>query len=145
MTGYGDEEIAGRGADLLDSPQHDPAFYRHVREIAARQGRFSGEMWQRRKDGEEFLCAIETSVVQEAEGEPPLYVAVLTDITQQKRAEQELRYLANFDTLTNLPNRTLLSERLRSEEHTSELQSLMRISYAVFCLKKKKNKRTEHP
>src|SRR3546814_759346 len=112
MTGYGDEEIAGRGADLLDSPQHDPAFYRHVREIAARQGRFSGEMWQRRKDGEEFLCAIETSVVQEAEGEPPLYVAVLTDITQQKRAEQELRYLANFDTLTNLPNRTLLSERL---------------------------------
>src|SRR3546814_9342263 len=100
-------------------------------------------MWQRRKDGEEFLCAIETSVVQEAEGEPPLYVAVLTDITQQKRAEQELRYLANFDTLTNLPNRTLLSERLsraivrRSEEHTSELQSLMRISYAVFCLKQK--------
>ena len=112
MTGYGDEEIAGRGADLLDSPQHDPAFYRHVREIAARQGRFSGEMWQRRKDGEEFLCAIETSLVQEAEGEPPLYVAVLADITQQKRAEQELRYLANFDTLTNLPNRTLLSERL---------------------------------
>lgn len=112
MTGYADEEISGRGADLLDSPQHDPAFYRHVREIAARQGRFSGEMWQRRKDGEEFLCAIETSVVQEAEGEPPLYVAVLSDITQQKRAEQELRYLANFDTLTNLPNRTLLSERL---------------------------------
>src|SRR3546814_3652749 len=69
-------------------------------------------MWQRRKDGEEFLCAIETSVVQEAEGEPPLYVAVLTDITQQKRVEQELRYLANFDTLTNLPNRTLLSARL---------------------------------
>ena len=112
MTGYGDEEIAGRSADLLDSPQHDSAFYRHVREIAARQGPFSGEMWQRRKDGEEFLCAIETSLVQEAEGEPPLYVAVLTDITQQKRAEQELRYLANFDTLTNLPNRTLLSERL---------------------------------
>ncbi len=112
MTGYEDEQVIGRGADLLDSPQHDPAFYRHVRDIATRQGRFSGEMWQRRKDGEEFLCAIETSVVQEAEGEPPLYVAVLSDITQQKRAEQELRYLANFDTLTNLPNRTLLSERL---------------------------------
>ncbi|MGO4781529.1 diguanylate cyclase, partial [Lysobacter sp. 2RAB21] len=40
------------------------------------------------------------------------YVAVLTDITDQKRAEQELRYLANYDTLTSLPNRTLLSERL---------------------------------
>jgi diguanylate cyclase (GGDEF)-like protein/PAS domain S-box-containing protein len=112
MTGYGDAEVVGRGAELLDSNQHDPAFYRHIRDIATRQGRFSGEMWQRRKDGEEFLCAIETSVVQEAEGKQALYVAVLTDITQQKRAEQELRYLANFDTLTNLPNRTLLSERL---------------------------------
>jgi len=112
MTGYEDGEVAGRSADLLDSSQHDPAFYRHVRDIAIRQGRFSGEMWQRRKDGEEFLCAIETSTVQEIEGEPPLYVAVLSDITQQKRAEQELRYLANFDTLTNLPNRSLLSERL---------------------------------
>src|SRR5690606_12829695 len=83
MTGYEDGEVAGRSADLLDSSQHDPAFYRHVRDIALRQGRFSGEMWQRRKDGEEFLCAIETSTVQEIEGEPPLYVAVLSDITQQ--------------------------------------------------------------
>ncbi len=112
MTGYADSEVIGHGASLLDSHQHDPAFYRHIREIATRQGRFSGEMWQRRKDGKEFLCAIETSMVQESESEPPLYVAVLSDITQQKRAEQELRYLANFDTLTNLPNRTLLSERL---------------------------------
>lgn len=112
MTGYGDDEIIGRGADLLDSSQHDPAFYRYIRDIIAQQGRYSGEMWQRRKDGEEFLCAIESSVVQEGEDEPPFHIAVLTDITQQKRAEQELRYLANFDTLTNLPNRTLLSERL---------------------------------
>src|SRR3546814_3885640 len=37
------------------------------------------------------------------------------------------------------------TNNLRSEEHTSELQSLMRISYAVFCLKKKKTKITEQP
>jgi len=112
MTGYGDNEVVGRGAELLDSTQHDPAFYRHIRDIVNRQGRFSGEMWQRRKDGEEFLCAIEASVVQEPDNEQSFHVAVLSDITQQKRTEQELRYLANFDTLTNLPNRTLLSERL---------------------------------
>jgi diguanylate cyclase (GGDEF)-like protein/PAS domain S-box-containing protein len=112
MTGYGDNEVVGRGAELLDSTQHDPAFYRHIRDIVNRQGRFSGEMWQRRKDGEEFLCAIEASVVQESDNEQSFHVAVLSDITQQKRTEQELRYLANFDTLTNLPNRTLLSERL---------------------------------
>ena len=112
MTGYGADEVVGRNADILDSSQHDPAFYRHIREIIARQGRFSGEMWQRRKDGEEFLCSIETSLVQESDDQQSFHVAVLSDITQQKRTEHELRYLANFDTLTNLPNRTLLSERL---------------------------------
>jgi len=112
ITGYSGDEVIGRGADMLDSSQHDPAFYRHIRDIVRRQGRFSGEMWQRRKDGEEFLCSVEASMVQEPDGDHQLQVCVLTDITQQKRAEQELRYLANFDTLTNLPNRTLLSERL---------------------------------
>jgi diguanylate cyclase (GGDEF)-like protein/PAS domain S-box-containing protein len=112
MSGYGESEVIGRGAELLDSSQHDPAFYRHIREIVVRQGRFSGEMWQRRKDGEEFLCAIEAGAVVGTGDGQQLYVCVLSDITQQKRAEQELRYLANFDTLTNLPNRALLAERL---------------------------------
>ena len=112
MTGYQEGDIIGRNASLLDSAQHDSAFYQHIREQIARAGRWSGEIWQRRKDGEEFLCAIESSSVYDSNGELILHVAVLNDITQQKRAEQELRYLANFDTLTNLPNRSLLSDRL---------------------------------
>jgi diguanylate cyclase (GGDEF)-like protein/PAS domain S-box-containing protein len=112
MAGYSEAEVIGRGAELLDSSQHDPAFYRHIREIVVREGRYSGEMWQRRKDGEEFLCAIESSQVVGTSDGQQLYVFVLSDITHQKRAEQELRYLANFDTLTNLPNRALLAERL---------------------------------
>jgi diguanylate cyclase (GGDEF)-like protein/PAS domain S-box-containing protein len=112
MTGYGDVEVIGRNASLLDSPQHDPAFYRAIREQLRLHGRWSGEMWQQRKDGDEFLCAYECSAVLDSNGQHALYVVVLSDITDQKRAEQELRYLANFDTLTNLPNRTLLSERL---------------------------------
>ena len=112
MTGYGDVEVIGRNSSELDSTQHDPIFYREIREQLQRLGHWSGEMWQQRKDGEEFLCAYECSAVLDGNGRHALYVAVLNDITDQKRAEQELRYLANFDTLTNLPNRTLLSERL---------------------------------
>ncbi|MGH8032073.1 MAG: putative bifunctional diguanylate cyclase/phosphodiesterase [Luteimonas sp.] len=112
ITGYQQADVVGRSAALLDSSQHDPAFYAHVRALLARQGRFSGEMWQRRSDGEEFLCSIEANAVFDIDSEQQFYVAVLSDITQQKRAEQELRYLANFDALTNLPNRTLMSERL---------------------------------
>ena len=112
MTGYQQSEVVGRPTDLLDSGRHDPRFYANWRSELKRHGRWSGEMWQRRKDGEEFLCWLQSSAVLDASGEPVHYVAVLTDITDQKRAEQELRYLANYDTLTGLPNRALLSERL---------------------------------
>jgi len=112
ISGYGDAEVLGRSGSLLDSAQHDPEFYRQVRAELERNGRWSGEMWQQRKDGEEFLCWIESSIVLDAGGQRSHYVAVFTDITDKKRAEQELRYLANYDTLTSLPNRALLSERL---------------------------------
>jgi diguanylate cyclase (GGDEF)-like protein/PAS domain S-box-containing protein len=112
ISGYGDAEVLGRSGSLLDSAQHDPDFYRQVRAELERNGRWSGEMWQQRKDGEEFLCWIESSIVLDAGGQRSHYVAVFTDITDKKRAEQELRYLANYDTLTSLPNRALLSERL---------------------------------
>lgn len=112
ISGYSDSEVIGRSASLLDSAQHDPDFYRQTRAEVERNGRWSGEMWQQRKDGEEFLCWIESSAVLDAGGQRSHYVAVFTDITDKKRAEQELRYLANYDTLTSLPNRALLSERL---------------------------------
>ncbi|HEY0502601.1 MAG TPA: EAL domain-containing protein, partial [Lysobacter sp.] len=112
MTGYADAEVIGRPTRLLDSDQHDPAFYQHVRGELRRNGRWSGEIWQQRKNGDEFLCWFQASEVLDAGGQHGHYVAVLSDITDQKRAEQELRYLANYDTLTSLPNRALLSERL---------------------------------
>ena len=112
ITGYSDAEVIGRPTSLLDSSQHDPEFYRGMRDELERHGRWSGEMWQQRKDGDEFLCWIETTVVLDNSAQRGHYVTVLTDITDKKRAEQELRYLANYDTLTSLPNRALLSERL---------------------------------
>ncbi len=111
-TGYSEREVIGQSASLLDSTQHDVAFYNRVRQKLVTESHWAGEMWQRRKNGQEFLCSIESSATEGIYGEHRLYIAVITDITQQKRAEQELRYLANFDTLTNLPNRAMLSERL---------------------------------
>ena len=112
ISGYSDMEVIGQPVTLLDSSQHDEAFFEHMRADLHRDGRWSGEVWKVRKDGEEILCKIETNVVPDASGQRRLYVMVLNDITEQKRAEQELRYLANYDTLTSLPNRSLLSERL---------------------------------
>jgi diguanylate cyclase (GGDEF)-like protein/PAS domain S-box-containing protein len=112
ITGYSEDEIIGQPVNMLDSDQHDEAFFDRMEAELQQNGRWSGEIWKVRKDGEEILCRIETNVVPDASGERQLYVQVLTDITEQKRAEQELRYLANYDTLTSLPNRSLLSELL---------------------------------
>ncbi|KAF1712636.1 GGDEF domain-containing protein [Pseudoxanthomonas kalamensis DSM 18571] len=112
ITGYEEEEVIGHPLGMLDSGQHGAEFLAQVRENLSREGRWSGELWKVRKDGEEILCKVEKNAVPDASGQRSLYVLVLNDITEQKRAEQELRYLANYDTLTSLPNRSLLSERL---------------------------------
>jgi diguanylate cyclase (GGDEF)-like protein/PAS domain S-box-containing protein len=112
ITGYSEEEVVGQNPGLLDSSQHSQEFYRRVREVLVRTGHWAGEMWQKRKDDEEFLGWIELSEVRDSQGARNHFVAVVNDITDKKRAEQELRYLANYDSLTGLPNRALLSERL---------------------------------
>ncbi|HEX7369287.1 MAG TPA: EAL domain-containing protein [Rhodanobacteraceae bacterium] len=112
MTGYAEHEVLGRDATLLNGSRHAPDSYKHVRQALAETGHWRGELWQRRKDGEEFLCWVELNEVCDASGQRTHMIAVMTDITDRKRAEQELRYLANYDTLTGLPNRALLGERL---------------------------------
>ena len=112
MSGYELADVVGKDASLTNSDQHDAAFYEQSRQAMGEQGHWSGEMWQKRKDGREFLCAVQTTEIREPGSERRLYVLVATDITDRRRIEQELRYLANYDTLTNLPNRTLLAERL---------------------------------
>ncbi len=112
MTGYAEHEVLGRDASILNGSRHAPDSYTHLRQVLAESGHWRGELWQRRKDGEEFLCWVELNEVCDAAGTRTHMIGVLTDITDRKRAEQELRYLANYDTLTGLPNRALLGERL---------------------------------
>jgi len=112
VSGYAEGELIGKSTSLLDNVRHDADFYRGMRDSLMAEGHWAGEMWQKRKDGSEFLSGVECNVIRDATGEPEHYVVVLSDVTDSRRAEQELRFLANYDTLTNLPNRTLLSERL---------------------------------
>ncbi len=126
MTGYSEDEVRGESTSILDCEQHTPEFHQALRNTLVKTGHWSGEIWQRRKDGEEFLCWLELSEVTDRHGLRTHWVGVLTDITDRKRAEQELRYLANYDTLTGLPNRSLLGERLahaliRARRHGSRV------------------------
>src|SRR5690606_20967936 len=106
MSGYEEAEVVGRDASLLDSAQHDAAFYAQSRRSIESSAHWSTEMWQKRKDGREFLCAMQSNALVEPGTGHHLYVLVASDITDRRRIEHELRYLANYDTLTNLPHRT---------------------------------------
>ncbi len=109
ITGYSDVEALGRPFTMLDSDGDGRGGA-----LLADMNRqhWQGNVWMTRRDGEEILCHVKHNGIPDAGGDVNFHVVVLSDITEQKRAEQELRYLTNYDALTSLPNRSLLSERL---------------------------------
>ena len=113
MTGYTPQEIVGCTPRLLSSGRHDSAFYAGMLQKLTAEGRWSGEVINRAKNGElqEMLETI--SAVQDENGNVTHYVALLTDIRQIKQQQYLLEKLAHFDQLTGLANRTLLSTRLQ--------------------------------
>ncbi|MBL0168060.1 MAG: EAL domain-containing protein [Propionivibrio sp.] len=113
ITGYTAVEAVGQTPSLLNSGRHDAAFFAAMMEGIQRNGTWQGEIWNRRKNGEVHPEWLMVSAVKDDDGEITNYVATLTDITQRKRAEAEINQLAFYDQLTGLPNRRLLTDRLR--------------------------------
>jgi diguanylate cyclase (GGDEF)-like protein/PAS domain S-box-containing protein len=113
LTGYSAEEAIGSSPSMLKSARHDEQFYRQMWQAIERDGHWQGEIWNRRKNGEEFPEWLLVTSVKNAEGEITHYVGSFSDISDQKAAEEEIRKLAFFDPLTKLPNRRLLIDRLR--------------------------------
>ena len=113
ITGYAANEVIGHNPRIFQSGRHEPDFYRDMWESITRTGGWSGEIWDRRKNGEIYPKWLTITAVRDAAGKVTHYVGSHTDITQRKQSEERIRELAYFDQLTGLPNRTLLQDRLR--------------------------------
>ncbi len=112
ITGYEREEVLGHTTRMLKSGRHDETFYATLWQALTTTGRWTGEVWNRRKNGEVYPELLTISAVQDADGRTQRYVSLFADISEQKAHERELAYIAHYDALTGLPNRALLADRL---------------------------------
>lgn len=112
ITGYHRTEALGKNPSILKSGEHDNAFYDKMWSNINKRGRWSGEIYNRRKNGEVFPAWQTISEVRNHAGEITHYVSVFSDISELKKSQEKISFLAYHDSLTNLPNRVLLKERL---------------------------------
>jgi len=112
LTGYTQEEAVGRNANLLSSSRHSPEFFNNLYKELNLSGKWKGDVWSKRKDDTVFLEKLSISAIKNDAGEITTYVGVFDDITVQWDKEQLVHHMAFHDSLTGLPNRLLLVERL---------------------------------
>lgn len=113
ITGYAREQAIGRKTSILRSGRHRREFYDNLWRDLIETGHWSGEIWNRAKDGRVFPEMLTISAVRDNAGKVERYVALFSDISSDKEHEQTLQRVAQFDILTGLPNRSLLRERLQ--------------------------------
>lgn len=124
-TGYSYEEVLDKNPRFLKSGHHDKLFYADMWDKARETGRWCGEIWNCRKNGEVFPSWLSMSAVRGEHNEITHYVAVYSDISAFKENDARMRLLTHFDVLTELPNRLLFYENLtracRQEERVALL------------------------
>lgn len=115
ISGYAPSEAIGRNPNLLSSGKQSKAFYESMWRTLTETGHWEGEWWNRRKDGEAYAEQVNLNVLRNPDGSVYRYVKIASDITDRKRLDDQVWRLANYDAVTNLPNRRLFLDRLQQE------------------------------
>ncbi|MDX1598744.1 MAG: EAL domain-containing protein [Marinobacter sp.] len=130
ITGYSRNEVLGLNPSILSSGRHTPDYYRSMWHTIERTDHWRGEIWNRRKNGEEYAELLSISRVYLEDPGQFYHVAAFSDITALKNHAKELNRAANYDVLTGLPNRQLLEERLRTaRSHADRLRRSLSVCY----------------
>ncbi|HSC69638.1 MAG TPA: EAL domain-containing protein [Cellvibrio sp.] len=119
IMGYTEDEVLGVDTVKVGVQLHSHSFFRNLLSILRERGYWQGELVNKRKNGEEFPTWYSVSQVLNSEGQPENYIAIFNDISDQKKSRERIDFLAHHDSLTELPNRALLNDRLEMAINTA--------------------------
>ena len=111
-TLYSKEEVIGRSSSILSSGKHDKNFYNKMWSELQQTGRWQGEVINRKKNGQLYSEWLTIDTVYDTNNAPIRRIAIFTDLTEKKQADETIWRQAHYDHLTDLPNRLELKERL---------------------------------
>lgn len=112
ITGFTTDEIVGEKPHFYTALSESPQLYATMWHAIDARGRWQGELWNKRKDGTDFAERLSVVALTDRSGAVRQFAIVTRDITQRKQDEERIRYQANYDALTGLPNRSLFMDRL---------------------------------
>lgn len=130
ITGYSRYEIMGQNPRILNSGRQSKEFYQEMWRQIVSVGFWEGEIWNKRKDESIYAQNLTVVAVKDAEGRVSHYISLFSDITRQKRNEEQLEHIAYFDALTGLPNRTNLTNSLGIQiNHSAQYGSKFALAF----------------
>ena len=120
ITGFTEEEVVGVDTIKVGTQLHSHSFFRNLVHVLKEKGHWEGELINQRKNGEKFPTWYSISQVVDTDGQPENYIAIFSDISERKKSRERIDFLAHHDSLTELPNRALLNDRLEMVINTAK-------------------------
>ena len=114
ISGYSAGQVLDQLPGMLTADRQQASHVQYILGQLNQRGSWEGEVWLKRRDGENFPAWVGITAVQDEEGDLVSYVCFFSDISERKASEQRIHRLAYYDALTHLPNRTLFQDRLHS-------------------------------
>ena len=115
ITGYSEDEAIGQTPRILQSGKHTPEFFTDMWKTIQEKGRWKGDIYNKRKNGEIYPERLSITAIKDSKGKTTNYIAHFLDISDLKKAQEKAEYQANHDILTGIANRKLLIEILQKE------------------------------
>jgi diguanylate cyclase (GGDEF)-like protein/PAS domain S-box-containing protein len=135
-TGYTKEEVIGQKPSIMKSDKQAQEFYKDMWKSIKETGRWQGEIWDKRKNGDVYPKWLSISAIKNSRGKTVKYSGLFSDITALKQTEEQIEHLANYDALTTLPNRRLFLDRLNqailSAERSNHMLAVMFLDITRF-------------